>query len=99
MSVSLDGRTIEGYTREVLILAKMGEWEYNDTLKRSVIRSHCLLNKEVMLEVQIWMSRSPAKSGKATAMKSLKGEWERSIQSAREKGEKDIGVSSTICYV
>ena len=42
------------------------------------------------------MSRSPAKSGKAIAMKSLKEKWERSVQLAREKGEKEVGVSCTI---
>ena len=38
----------------------MGEWGNNDTIKRSVIRSHCPLNKEVISEIQIWISRSLA---------------------------------------
>ena len=42
------------------------------------------------------MSRSLAKSGKATATKSLKEKWERSVQLVREKREKDIGVSGTV---
>ena len=33
------------------------------------------------------------------AIKPLKEKWERSIQSAREKGEKEIGASSTITKV
>ena len=44
------------------------------------------------------MSRSPAKSGKATAMKSLKEKWLSIVQSVREKGENEIGGSSTITY-
>ena len=42
------------------------------------------------------MSRSPAKSGKAIAMKSLKEKWLSIVQSAREKGENGIGGFSTI---
>ena len=42
------------------------------------------------------MSRSPAKSGKATAMKSLKEKWLSIVQSAREKGENGIGGFSTV---
>ena len=45
------------------------------------------------------MSRSPAKSRKAMAMKSLKEKRDRSVQSARENGEKDIGDSSTITHM
>ena len=42
------------------------------------------------------MSRSPAKSGNAIATKSLKEKWLSIVQSAREKGEKGIGGSSTV---
>ena len=42
------------------------------------------------------MSRSPAKSGKAIATKSLKEKWLSIVQSAREKGENGIGGFSTI---
>ena len=42
------------------------------------------------------MSRSPAKSGNATAIKSLKEKWSSIVQSVREKGEKGIGGFSTI---
>ena len=42
------------------------------------------------------MSRSPAMSGKAIAMKSLKEKWLNIVQSAEEKGEKGIGGSSTV---
>ena len=42
------------------------------------------------------MSRSPAKSGKAIAMKSLKEKWLSIVQSTVEKGEKGIGDSSTV---
>ena len=35
----------------VLILAKVGEWGSNNTIKRSVIRSHCLLNEEVISKI------------------------------------------------
>ena len=42
------------------------------------------------------MSRSPAKSGKAITMKSLKEKWERSVQSVRENREKEVGGSSII---
>ena len=42
------------------------------------------------------MSRSPAKSGKAIAMKSLKEKWLSIVQSAREKGENGIGGFSTV---
>ena len=45
------------------------------------------------------MSRSPAKSGNATAMKSLKEKWLSIVQSAEEKGEKEIGGSSTVTHV
>ena len=37
------------------------------------------------------MSRSPAMSRKAMAMKSLKEKWPSMVQSAREKGEKEKG--------
>ena len=42
------------------------------------------------------MSRSPAKSGKAIAMKSLKEKWLSIVQSVREKGENGIGGFSTV---
>ena len=42
------------------------------------------------------MSRSLAKSGKAIAIKSLKEKWEKSVQSAKVNGEKEIGGSSTV---
>ena len=42
------------------------------------------------------MSRSPAKSGNATAMKSLKEKWLNMVQSTREKGEKEIVGSSIV---
>ena len=42
------------------------------------------------------MSKSPAKSGKAIAMKSLKEKWLCMVQSAEEKGENGIGGSSTV---
>ena len=42
------------------------------------------------------MSRSPAMSGKATAMKSLKEKWLSIVQSVREKGENGIGGSSIV---
>ena len=42
------------------------------------------------------MSRSPAMSRKAMATKSLKEKWLSWVQSAREKGEKGIGGSSTV---
>ena len=42
------------------------------------------------------MSRSPAKSRQATAMKSLKEKWLSIVQLVREKGEKGIGGSSTV---
>ena len=42
------------------------------------------------------MSRSLAKSRKATAMKSLKEKWLSMVQSVEEKGENGIGGSSTI---
>ena len=42
------------------------------------------------------MSRSPAMSGKATAMKSLKEKWSSIVQSAKEKGEKGIGGPSIV---
>ena len=42
------------------------------------------------------MSRSPAKSGKATATKSLKEKWLSIVQSATEKGEKGIGGPSIV---
>ena len=45
------------------------------------------------------MSRSSAKSGKAITTKSLKEKWERSIQSVRENGEKDVGVSTTVTVI
>ena len=42
------------------------------------------------------MSRSPAMSRKAMATKSLKEKWLSMVQSAREKGEKEIGGVSTV---
>ena len=42
------------------------------------------------------MSRSLAKSGKAVVIKSLKEKWEKSVQSAKINGEKEIGGPSTI---
>ena len=45
------------------------------------------------------MSRSPAKSGKAIATKSLKEKWLSIVQSTREKGEDEIGGSSIITLV
>ena len=42
------------------------------------------------------MFKSPAKSGKAIAMKSLKEKWLSMVQLAEEKGENGIGGSSTI---
>ena len=42
------------------------------------------------------MSRSPAKSGNATVMKSLKEKWSSIVQLVREKGEKGIGGFSTV---
>ena len=42
------------------------------------------------------MSRSPAKSRKAIATKLLKEKWLSMVQSMREKGENEIGGSSTI---
>ena len=42
------------------------------------------------------MSRSPAKSGKATAMKSLNEKWLSIVQSTEEKGENETGGSSII---
>ena len=45
------------------------------------------------------MSRSPAMSGKAIATKSLKEKWLSIVQSAEEKGEKGIGVSSTVTNI
>ena len=45
------------------------------------------------------MSRSPAKSGKAIAMKSLKEKWPNIVQSAEEKGENGIGGSSTVTSI
>ena len=42
------------------------------------------------------MSRSPAMSGKAMAMKSLKEKWLSMVQSARENGEKGVGGISTV---
>ena len=44
------------------------------------------------------MSRSPAKSGKAIATKSLKEKWLSIVQSAREKGENGIGGFSTVTW-
>ena len=45
------------------------------------------------------MSRSPAKSGKAIATKSLKEKWLSIVQSAREKGENGIGGLSTVTSI
>ena len=42
------------------------------------------------------MSRSPARSGKAMAMKSLKEKWLSIVQLVREKGENGIGGFSTV---
>ena len=42
------------------------------------------------------MSRSPAMSGQAMAMKSLKEKWLSMVQSVRENGENGIGGSSTV---
>ena len=42
------------------------------------------------------MSRSPAMSGKATAMKLSKEKCLSSIQLTREKGEKEVGGFSTV---
>ena len=42
------------------------------------------------------MSRSPAMSGKAMAMKSLKEKWLSRVQLAREKGENGIGGGSIV---
>ena len=42
------------------------------------------------------MFRSPAISGKATAMKSSKEKWLSRVQSARENGENGIGGPSTV---
>ena len=42
------------------------------------------------------MSRSPAMSGNATATKSAKEKWSRSVQSVRGKGENGIGGPSTV---
>ena len=42
------------------------------------------------------MSRSPARSGKAIATKSLKEKWLSMVQSARENGENGTGGSSTV---
>ena len=42
------------------------------------------------------MSRSLARSRKAVAIKSLKEKWEKREQSAKVKGEKEIGGSSTV---
>ena len=42
------------------------------------------------------MSRSPAKSGKAIATKSLKEKWLNIVQSAGENGENEIGGFSTV---
>ena len=42
------------------------------------------------------MSRSPAKSGKAIAMKSLNEKWLIIVQLMRETGENEIGGSSTV---
>ena len=42
------------------------------------------------------MSRSPAKSGKATAMKLLKEKWLSIVQLTVEKGENEVGGSSIV---
>ena len=42
------------------------------------------------------MSRSPAMSGKAMAMKLLKEKWLSMVQLVRENGENGIGGSSTV---
>ena len=44
----------------------------------------------------MWMSRSSAKSGNAVVIKSLKEKWEKSVQSAKVNGEKEIGSPSTV---
>ena len=45
------------------------------------------------------MSRSPAKSGKAIAMKLLKEKWLSIVQSTLEKGENETGSSSTVTFL
>ena len=45
------------------------------------------------------MSRSPAMSGKAIAMKSLKEKWLSMVQSASKKGENGIGGFSTVTVI
>ena len=45
------------------------------------------------------MSRSPAMSGKAIAMKSLKEKWLSKVQSVRENGDNEIGVPSTVTQI
>ena len=45
------------------------------------------------------MSRSPAMSGKAIAMKSSNEKWLSIVQLAREKGENGMGMSSTVTYI
>ena len=57
---------------------------------------YCPPTKEIGLEIYNCMSRSPAKSGKAIAMKSLKEKWLSMVQSAREKGENGTGGSSIV---
>ena len=42
------------------------------------------------------MSSSPAKSGKAIAMKLLKEKWLSIVQLTVEKGDNEIGGSSTV---
>ena len=61
-----------------------------------MVKRYCLPGKEVILEIYIKVSRSPVKSGNATAMKSLKEKCERSVQSMRENGENEIGASSIV---
>ena len=45
------------------------------------------------------MSRSLAKSGKAIATKLLKEKWLSMVQSTREKGENEVGGSSTVTRI
>ena len=51
MSAFLDGKTMVRYTRKVLELAINGRWVNDDTIKRSVVRSYCLLSKEIISKI------------------------------------------------
>ena len=46
ISAFLSERTIGSRTRKVLMLAISGRVENDNTIKRSVVRSYCLLRKE-----------------------------------------------------